>query len=73
MEAAQKSGDRSEARGAQNLGTLFGGGKRGSVAIDQLKPFVRHLRRASGPTQRGENGIAGLMVSKAGRHTVTVD
>jgi hypothetical protein len=72
MEAANKSGDSSAAAAAAGnmLGTLFGGGKKvDPLQLDQLKTFVPDTfaglnKEGTGTAER--NGIAGLMVSKAG-------
>jgi hypothetical protein len=72
MEAANQSGDPNAAAAAAGnmLGTLFGGGKKvDPLQLDQLKTFVPDTfaglsKEGTGSAER--NGIAGLMVAKAG-------
>jgi hypothetical protein len=72
MEAANKSGDPNAAAAAAGnmLGTLLGGGRKvDPLQLDQLKAFVPDTfaglsKDGDGTAER--NGIAGLMVSRAG-------
>jgi hypothetical protein len=72
LEAANNSGDANATAAAAGnmLGTLFGGGKKvDPLQLDQLKAFVPDSfaglnKDGNGSAER--NGIAGLMVAKAG-------